>query len=245
MTEKLIVVKSHSNQQWGVYRQMIVPDARYYRNNRGSSVDFTIYASQNGFSGVVLYFAPDGLVPIRADRYRNGDKTNSLSAFGENYTDYCSAISQLSKLPSALGLYRCSGVATRGFEDNGDDWDWDDPWGDGGNDNGNNNGGDWWDFDGYKDIGNGFFIDSNGNVFYDSNGDGKPDSMWVDPVEVPGQNPNPPGLDSDPDPFPTGPEDNNNDNNEGNSGGTPLHPVINRFKKSFAILIAVHLTLTI
>lgn len=82
---------------------------------------------------------------------------------------------------------------------------------------------DEWDFtdQDYYDLGGGFFLGDDGYIYYDTNGSGGPDSLWIDPSVVSGGDASEPTEPNDPDyPFDPGDGDNpEGDPNPEGSGG--------------------------
>ena len=181
VTEKIVVVKDPQTEKMGVYRMLILPDYDYYQTNKGDlSEKFANfdYDKKKDFSGVILYFMVDGEIPLAFANYRDGALVDKISVFGAaSPRIYLENIRKLAKIPYSLRIHRLSNLSTRSYSD--ESWNWDeeeeggDPWGDP------------WDFDGCKQIGNSdWYYNSNGDVFFDEDGDGTPDTIYLPEVEV-------------------------------------------------------------
>jgi len=66
----------------GLYRILIVPDHAYFQANKGDlSGKFTNFGDKKDFSGMILYLAVDGVMPLRVDTYKNGIMIDTVSLF--------------------------------------------------------------------------------------------------------------------------------------------------------------------
>ncbi|NDV84226.1 hypothetical protein D0T87_19880 [Bacteroides sp. 51] len=232
ITEKAVVVKSAKNGSMGLYRMLVVPDYAYYQTNKGDlSGRFTNFGDKENFSGIIFYLAVDGMIPLRADTYKDGAKVSELSLFVNDFETYKQNLMELAKMLPALKVYRQSNLATTrsGWEDPWGDIGWDDPWGDDG---------DYWSGDAgdngnWTSIGNGFYHDGKGNIGYDYTGDGNPDGVWIPEVDItPDEgDPEPPGWDDGDLPDPTPPTTSGG----GGGGGstTPTTPVAPKAQEIF------------
>lgn len=176
------------------------------------------------FSGWIAYTIPNANCPVRIDQYENGEKTDGASVF-----DFVKGHSEgLKKMMTIFSKFRFRQSTLRintrsdGFEENGTD----------GSDN--------WDFannpNAYQHIGviagYDFWIYSSpgeeNQLFYDSDRDGLPDTVWLNPAEI-----TPDYNDPDiTDPFPdyeypwTNQPDPGTGGSRGGSGGGNYNPPV-------------------
>lgn len=129
------------------------------------------------FSGVAIYTNPLNGRLVRVNRYIDGVKMQGVFIPGDMET-----LGQRVKVLRSIleGMtFRRMAVATTRFGE----WDYGDgypslpPLPD--ND-------DWnYGLGNYTDLGDGYFWDEDNNeILYDSDGDGKPDSVWIPPVDI-------------------------------------------------------------
>ncbi|WP_348717575.1 hypothetical protein [uncultured Alistipes sp.] len=187
ITQKLVVVKDLATDSLGCYILTLIPDPYYAARHKKTDLceEFLNAGDKGEFSGVAIYTEPTSGILIRVSRYRNGLKTAGVYVPGPP-SERKERIRLAKKLIGSVRIGRTVSVSTRSWGE----YDWDNDYD---NDNDNDNDDDWWEYNGeYTEIGGGWFEDKDGNLYYDSDGDGKPDSMGIDPVEIT----------PDPDPFP-------------------------------------------
>ncbi len=187
--QKLVVVKNCSNGNYGAYILTLVPDIGH--DTGGSILQKFISRTENrgNFSGIAIYTQPGSNAIIRIDEYRNGKKYRGV--FLPKGTD---TLEKRLRKAAILMKGICFGSSASPLTRAGEDWEWwdedDDEWWDNfwdewyaengqiydNIDNGND---DSWTFSGYKDIGDGYFMDNDGDIYFDSDGDGNPDSFVI------------------------------------------------------------------
>lgn len=184
ISQKILIVKDKKNETLQWYVMSLIPDEDYFISNKGNLADsFMNIGDHSQYSGLVIYHQIDCQIPIRVDKYKTGVKTDGVYLHGPQ--TLLSRCEKMNKLLSGILIQRTKIIATRSGEDDG-----------------------WWDFgDGnqYLDMGNGMFTDGN-NFYVDYDGDHKPDSIWIPPVDI------------TPDPNPEG----DNWNSEWETGGSNI-----------------------
>lgn len=214
--QKLIVMKDRQGKM-APYVMSFIPDKYYYIKHKGNinPEKWNQGGDFGDFTGLVAYTLPNADCPVRVDKYTDGQKTDGASVF-----DFVKGRpGELRKMLSFFNQFRFKQsplrVSTRsdGFEEDGsgdDNWDFDN---NPGEYIGNIGGSDFW-----------LHTDSNGNenLVYDRDGDGKPDSVWLNPADA-----TPDNNDNDYDPFPDieDPWENQPDPGTGGStgGGGGIH----------------------
>ncbi len=179
ITQKLVVVKDLATDSLGCYILTLIPDPYYAARHKKTDLceEFLNAGDKGEFSGVAIYTEPTSGILIRVSRYRNGLKTAGVYVPGPP-SERKERIRLAKKLIGSVRIGRTVSVSTRSWGE----YDWDNDYD---NDNDNDNDDDWWEYNGeYTEIGGGWFEDKDGNLYYDSDGDGKPDSMGIDPVEI-------------------------------------------------------------
>lgn len=183
VTQKLVVVKNLTTDSLGSYILTLIPNPAYATRHKGLNLCATFLntGDKGKFSGIAIYTESVSGMLIRINQYRNGQKVRGVFIPGPP-SEQKEKIRRAKLLVGKIRLGRIASVSTRSWGE--DTWDWD-----GSYDNDN------WNYDNeYTDIGGGWFEDQNGNLFYDTNGDGQPDSMGIESVEIT------PDPDPDPDP---------------------------------------------
>lgn len=205
--QKLIIVKDTKTGLLGQYILTLIPDKECNARYKKEICDKFINCSDKGqFTGVAIYTNPQNNMIVRANRYEKGEKVQGVFLPGDKET----LVERAKILESIIGgliLKQMPAISTRSFGEGGyDNWG-DDYWNDNNNypDNNypdNNNpdipgNDDEWIYEHYINMGGGFFIDMvTGTVLIDTNGDGKPDSVWLPEVDIT------PDPDNNPDPKP-------------------------------------------
>lgn len=170
ISQKILIVKDKKNETLQWYVMSLIPDEDYFINHKGNLADNFMNIGDHGqYSGLVIYHQIDCQIPIRVDKYKTGVKTDGVYLHGPQTLQ--SRCKKMNELLSGILIQRTKIIATRSGEDDG-----------------------WWDFgDGnqYWDMGNGMFTDGD-NFYVDYDGDQKPDSIWIPPVDIT-PDPNPGG----------------------------------------------------
>lgn len=137
------------------------------------------------YSGLAVYTESASGFLIRVSEYRDGLKPRGVYLPG--FVPGPERREALRRAKSLFDKIRIGKAVMRVTRSGGeDDWWWDDDWwnNDDDDDDGENDG-NWWEYNGnYIDIGGGWFEDEAGNLYYDTDGDGIPDSMASDAVVV-------------------------------------------------------------
>ena len=171
--QKLVVVKKHDDEtgedRMGQYILTLIPDKGYDRSHRGNVVERFINTGDKGsYSGLAVYFC--GGLPMRLDRYEGGEKTGWISAFGTKDTqEFVRRVNMICRELGKIKFLRGRAVQTKYGEDiwdDGTDGDWD-----------------YGSMDGYTDMGDGIYQDSEGDYYIDWDGDGNIDSFYIMPEE--------------------------------------------------------------
>lgn len=116
------------------------------------------------FSGLAVYSALGSSAILRIDRYRNGTRLDGVYIPAGNGSQE-SRLEKAASMLRGITLINRRAVTTKSFGE--DFWDDDDDW-------------DYGETDDYTDVGGGYFEDSDGNLYFDTDGDGMPDSMVID-----------------------------------------------------------------
>ena len=115
---------------------------------------------QKSFSGIRLYTEIAGGCIVGVYKYRRGVRVDGVFLPGEPMTR---TLREAHTRALLSGFRLVSGMQ---IETRSEDWSYEDQ--------------------GYYDLGGGFFWGDDGYVYYDTDGDGIPDSMWIDPLEFSG-----------------------------------------------------------
>lgn len=178
VSQKLIIVKDVETEALGQYILTLIPTKDCYVKHKKNICDLFINCSDKAcFSGVAIYTNPLNGRLVRVNRYIDGVKMQGVFIPGDMET-----LGQRVKVLRSIleGMtFRRMAVATTRFGE----WDYGDgypslpPLPD--ND-------DWnYGLGNYTDLGDGYFWDEDNNeILYDSDGDGKPDSVWIPPVDI-------------------------------------------------------------
>lgn len=191
ITQKLVVVKDLPTGRLGCYILTLIPDSSCDSKDEDWCSRFLNSGDKGKFSGLAIYTESSLGLLIRVSQYREGRKIQGVYIPGTcPGPDRDKKIRWVKTLFSKIRVGKAAPRVTRSWGE--DDWEWDDnddDWGEDDNDD------DWWKCNGdYTDIGGGWFEDEAGNLYYDTDGDGIPDSIAIDAVVV--------TPDPDPDPWP-------------------------------------------
>lgn len=198
ISQKLVIVKGKVNGKEIIsyYIMTLIPDRNFYAKNKNDlDKRFINSGNKNGFSGIVLYTIPGFSSPFQVCKYVDGVKRSEVCLIGckDNLNE---KIIQARQLVGNFELVRTmSSLGTRSGEDMPYDWTQ--------NDEDQLNGGNSENFwDDMLDIGKEHYPDGDfdtwfdGNGYwYDSNGNGEPDTYY--PLFPP--DPTPPDWPEDPD----------------------------------------------
>lgn len=163
---KLVIVKDKKTGKTGNYIVFFIATNKYSRAHRGIISEwFNNDGNMGTFSGLKIYVTLDGRM-ARVNKYIDGQKRAGLFLAGaKSRNEYARGLLTVARAMKHMKHQRgkMTGATTR--SENGGEWDFGD--------------------DGLTDIGNGFFWDDdNSTVWYDSDNDGDPDSVWVNEVEI-------------------------------------------------------------
>lgn len=183
VSQKLIIVKDVETEALGQYILTLIPTKDCYVKHKKNICDLFVNCSDKArFSGVAIYTNPLNGRLVRVNRYIDGVKMQGVFIPGDMET-LGLRVKVLRSILEGM-TFRRMAVATTRFGE----WDYGDgypplpPLPD--ND-------DWsYDLGNYTNLGDGYFWDENNNRFlYDTDGDGKPDTVCVPPVEIKPENP--------------------------------------------------------
>ena len=205
---KLVVVKDRKTGKLGNYVVFFIAANDYAKAHPGDvSKRFNNDGEMGDFSGLKIYTTLEGSI-IRVNKYNKGQKQQGVFlGSAKNKKEYGRGLMRIIRMLEHMELQRGFkvGAVTR-YEGN-DDWDYK---------NGD-----------YIDWGLGFFWDPKYDVvLYDYDGDGKPDGVWLDEVEIEGEyNPSAPEEEPpyheypEPDPKPDGDGTGDSGSGGGYTGG--------------------------
>lgn len=196
ISQKLVVVKDLTTGRLGSYILTLIPDSSCGAKDTDWCSRFLNSGGKGKFSGLAIYTESSLGLLIRVSQYHEGRKIKGVYIPGT-----CPGPDRDQKIrwvKALLGKIRIGKAATRVTRSWGeDDWWWDDD--DWWNDVDDDVDDDWWEYNGkFTDIGGGWFEDDAGNLYYDTDGDGKPDSMSCDDAVITPD----PEPDLEPDPWP-------------------------------------------
>ena len=201
--QRLMIAKDLRRQKRAVYIVTFIPEAKSSGKVRCEQF---MRGKHNGhYSGVVLYLNPYNYRPVRVDRYKNGVQTGGVFLAGD-VKDAVSKVAYAQELLGNVQIAQRQLVAPMSFDENQEDNDF------------GGGGGSWnWDESDLTQTGDGEWTyhghDAYGNeqdyTVIDTDGDGKPDSIFIDP--------NPP-VDPDPGTEEPDPDWGWGDGEDGNGG---------------------------
>ena len=172
--QRLMVMKDLRRQKRAVYIVTFIPDSKSTGKVRCER--FMRRADNGHYSGVVLYLNPYDYRPVRVDRYKGGVQTGGVFLSG-NVKDAVSKVRYAQELRGNIQVASRQAVSPMTLDENDDEWDWEDS-------ELEDNGDGTWNYHGEDADGN-----EHDYTLIDTDGDGAPDSVFIDP--------NPP-YDSDP-----------------------------------------------
>ena len=162
---KLVIIRNTDTGKYGNFIVFFIATNKYSKTHKGFINEwFTNGGGMGNFSGIKIYTRLDGRI-IRVNQYISGKKVAGIYVGKEiPKHEYLKRLNSILKLMKNIvvqkGRYR-GGPITKAGEDD-----------------------DYWDFgdedDDYWDCGNGLFIDADGDILYDSDADGEPDSILID-----------------------------------------------------------------
>ena len=161
--QRLVTIKNESYPRTCCYILSLIPD---YGCDGGNRMEerFRCCSDKGLFSGLAVYSALGSSAILRIDRYRNGTRLDGVYIPAGNGSKE-SRLEKAASMLRGITLINRRSVTTKSFGE--DFWDDDDEW-------------DYGDSDDYNDIGGGFFEDEDGNKYFDTDGDGVPDSMVIE-----------------------------------------------------------------
>ena len=161
--QRLVTIKNESYPRTCCYILSLIPD---YGCDGGDRMEerFRCCSDKGLFSGLAVYSALGSSAILRIDRYRNGTRLDGVYIPAGNGSKE-SRLEKAASMLRGITLINRRSVTTKSFGE--DFWDDDDEW-------------DYGDPDDYTDLGGGFFEDEDGNKYFDTDGDGMPDSMVIE-----------------------------------------------------------------
>lgn len=177
----LVIVKDIKTNNICQYVLTVIPSKEY--DNKFTHNVYNRFVSDENkgeFTGIAIYTIPQRNLIARANRYLGGNKVQGVFMLDTSEA-LESRFLTLKSIIKDIVFNRNSIISTR--SEGEDDWDF-------GSDEQN-----------YINICDGLFYDKVHDVFlYDSDGDGKPDSVWIPEVDITPEHPD--NIDPDPTPNP-------------------------------------------
>ena len=199
--QNIVFVKSKTTGKMSQYLHYYIPDAKYVRRYKGDLTNrFRNCESRGDFCGVEIYTDIKGAI-YRINRYEDGHKTLGVNMRTSTLSDENKrriVADAIGGIWIQRGKLRETTRAT-GSEDG--DWEWGDRW---------------------------EYIDKDGNHYtiVDTDGDGNPDSVLVDPVDVDNNDNDTPETEPEPLPDddiePPTPSDNGGGKTDGVTAGIDI-----------------------
>lgn len=169
VSQRLVAVKHEHDSRVHCYILSLIPGCGCDGGERMAE-QFRSSACKGNFSGLAVYSSLGTDAILRIDRYRDGKKTEGVYIPGGNGTQE-SRLEKAASMLRGISLINKRAAVTKSFGE--DIWD-DDDW------SSDDNGWDYGSPDDYADLGDGYFEDADGNLYYDTDGDGMPDTMVVE-----------------------------------------------------------------
>lgn len=125
--QKLVIVRKHyedgGEEKMGQYILTLIPDKGYAGRHKGNVVEKFVNNGDNGsYSGLAVYYCRG--VPMRMDRYVDGQKVGGISVFGETDAEIISSrLKMIFKELGTIEFLKGRVLLTRSGEDF-----WDDDW---------------------------------------------------------------------------------------------------------------------
>ena len=165
VSQRLVTVKTKKYGRTCCYLMSLIPDCTY---NDGSNAIEHFYncGQKDNFSGLAIYSTLVSDCVIGIDRYINGIKKDNVY-IPKGKGSVHSRIEKAASMLKGICLVNHRIVSTKSFGEDFWDDDYDDNW-------------DYGNPDDYTDVGDGYFEDGDGNLYYDTDGDGVPDSMVIE-----------------------------------------------------------------
>ncbi len=164
--QSLIVSKSRENGRVGGCILTLVPDSGGDAGRKMLET-FRYGAVVGDFSGTAIYTRLVTNTLIRFEKYRDGRRVSSVYVPKGDGTER-ERCKRAARLLNGIRLSSRHSALTKSGEDYWDDWDYCD--------------GDDYDYVGeYEDLGGGIYEGSDGALYYDEDGDGVPDTMFLEP----------------------------------------------------------------
>lgn len=207
---KLLIVRDKTNGGMRSFIVFYVGTNDYMKHHKGIlSNRFKNDGDMKTFSGLKIYTDLEGRL-VRVNKYEEGCKVRgvylaNITTCHEYNQKMWVVLGMMKHWVLQKGTCRSSALTRSSSEDD-----------------------DWWDYDDYWDIGNGFYSDDNGNILYDYDEDGTPDGAWIPSVDITpednnddntGEWPTDPEPDSEPEPDPDDSEEGDMENDDTSSGG--------------------------
>ena len=123
--QKLVVVKKYDEKcgeyRMGQYILTLIPDRGYDRSHRGNVAGMFINTGDKGsYSGLAVYFC--GGIPMRLDRYEDGEKMGWISAFGTgDAEEFARRVNMICRVLGQIKFLRGNAVQSKFGEDFWDD----------------------------------------------------------------------------------------------------------------------------
>lgn len=130
IVQKLVVVKGKRSDNKSIYIATIIPDAGYYEKHRNKpDKEFSNYGPKGLFSGTVIYTAADTGMPIRVDKYVNGEKRQGVFILDSSAERMAANLRRAAEIVGQVSIQRSKAGISRSFgEDDDDDasgfWEW-------------------------------------------------------------------------------------------------------------------------
>lgn len=165
--QKLVIVRKHyedgGEEKMGQYILTLIPDKGYAGRHKGNVAEKFVNNGYNGsYSGLAVYYCRG--VPMRMDRYVDGQKVGGISVFGETDAEiFASRLKMIFKELGTIKFLKGRVLLTRSGEDS---WDY--------------------DYQDYYYLFDDIYIGDDGDFYFDSDGDGEVDSGYIwpgDPIE--------------------------------------------------------------
>lgn len=182
VSQKLVVVQEDVTQRYNIYVLNLIPEGEFATKN-GNDISDLCQAGQmpDDFSGLAVYTKMQGGLPVYVGSYRKGELVKDVFLFDNKYS-FEENLDRINSLLRGYSLQTCNIALSRSYSESG------------GSSSGSSGSGDGWQFhtdggsfqhDGYTCW---YSSDGKGNryIVADTNGDGKPDTIYGNVEDVVG-----------------------------------------------------------
>lgn len=182
VSQKLVVVQEDVTQRYNIYVLNLIPEGEFATKN-GNDISDLCQAGQmpDDFSGLAVYTKMQGGLPVYVGSYRKGELVKEVFLFDNKYS-FEENLDRINSLLRGYSLQTCNIALSRSYSESG------------GSGSGSSGSGDGWQFhtdggsfqhDGYTCW---YSSDGKGNryIVADTNGDGKPDTIYGNVEDVVG-----------------------------------------------------------